>query len=154
MFKVCLIILDGQGIDVILEMSWMKRHKALLDTTVRVVHLDSLVHGSTALQLSLPSVAPPSAYHTAAQNLEGIPIACEFPDVFSEDLSGMPLDWDVEFTIELQPGTTPISRWLYKMTLKELAELKVQLNKLLDKGYIRPSSSPWGCAALFVKKKD
>jgi hypothetical protein len=53
----------------------------------------------------------------------------------------MPLDWDVEFVIELQPGTTPISRWLYKMTPKELAELKVQLNELLDKGYIRPSSS-------------
>jgi hypothetical protein len=66
----------------------------------------------------------------------------------------MPLDWDVEFVIELQPGTTPISRWLYKMTPKELAELKVQLNELLDKGYIRPSSSPWGCPALFVKKKE
>jgi hypothetical protein len=66
----------------------------------------------------------------------------------------MPPDRDVEFVIELQPGTTPISRRPYKMTPKELAELKVQLNELLDKGYIRPSSSPWGCPALFVKKKD
>jgi hypothetical protein len=66
----------------------------------------------------------------------------------------MPSDRDVEFIIELQPGMTPISRWLYKMTPKELAELKVQLNELLDKGYIRPSSSPWGCPVLFVKKKD
>jgi hypothetical protein len=66
----------------------------------------------------------------------------------------MPPDRDVEFFIELQLGTTPISRWSYKMTPKELAELKVQLNELLDKGYIRPSSSPWGCLALFVKKKD
>jgi hypothetical protein len=73
---------------------------------------------------------------------------------FPEDLSGMPPDRDVEFVIELQPGTTPISRWPYKMTPKELAELKVQLNELLDKGYILPSSSPWGCPALFVKKKD
>jgi hypothetical protein len=66
----------------------------------------------------------------------------------------MPSDRDVEFTIELQPYTVPISRQPYKMTPKELAELKVQLNDLLDKGYICPISSPWGCPALFVKKKD
>jgi hypothetical protein len=95
-----------------------------------------------------------AVHHTVAQNLEDIPVACEFPDVFSEDLPGMPPDRDVEFIIELQPGTTPISRRPYNMTLKELAELKVQLDELLDKGYICPSSSPWGCSALFVKKKD
>jgi hypothetical protein len=99
-------------------------------------------------------VVTPPVHHTAAQNLEDIPVACEFPDIFSEDLSGMPPDRDVEFIIELHPGTTPISRRSYKMTPKELAELKVQLNELLDKGYIRPSSSPWGCSTLFVKKKD
>jgi hypothetical protein len=66
----------------------------------------------------------------------------------------MPPDQDVEFVIELQPSTAPISRRSYKMTPKELAELKVQLNELLDKGYIHPSSSPWDCPALFVKKKD
>jgi hypothetical protein len=81
-------------------------------------------------------------------------VACEFPDVFSKDLSDMPPNWDVEFIIELQPGMTPISRRPYKMTPKELVELKVQLNELLGKGYICPSSSPWGCPALFVKKKD
>jgi hypothetical protein len=81
-------------------------------------------------------------------------VACEFSDVFSEDLSGMPPNRDIEFTIELQSGTAPISRWPYKMTPKELAELNVQLNELLDKGYIRPSSSLWDCLALFVKKKD
>jgi hypothetical protein len=92
--------------------------------------------------------------HTAAQSLEDIPIACEFPDVFPEELPGMPPDQAVEFTIELQPDTAPISRWPYKMTPKELAELKVQLNKLLDKGYIYPISSPWVYPALFVKKKN
>jgi hypothetical protein len=81
-------------------------------------------------------------------------VAREFPDVFLEDLPGMPSDRDVEFTIELQPYTVPISRQPYKMTPKELAKLKVQLNDLLDKGYICPISSPWGCPALFVKKKD
>jgi hypothetical protein len=81
-------------------------------------------------------------------------VACKFPDVFPKDLPGMPPDRDVEFIIELQPGTTPISRRPYKMTLKELAELKVQLKELLDKGYICLSSSPWGCPSLFMKKKD
>jgi hypothetical protein len=66
----------------------------------------------------------------------------------------MPLDWDIEFTIELQPSTVLIFRWPYKMTPMELAELKIQLKELLDKGYIHPSSSPWGYPALFVKKKD
>jgi hypothetical protein len=153
-FKVCLIVLEGQRIDVILGMGWMKRHKVLLDTTAWVVHIDSPVHGSTTIQLSLPSVVPSSVHHTASQNLDDILVACEFSDVFPKDLPGMPPDRDVEFVIELQPGTTPISRRPYKMTPKELAELKVQLNELLDKGYIRPSSSPWGCPALFVKKKD
>jgi hypothetical protein len=111
-------------------------------------------HGTQVLQLLAIPAATPSVHHTAAQNLEDNLVACEFPDVFPEDLQSMPLDRDVKFVIELQPGTTPISRRPYKMTLKELAELKVQLNELLDKGYIRPSSSPWGCPTLFMKKKD
>jgi hypothetical protein len=77
-------------------------------------------------------------------------VAHELPD----DLLGVPLDRDVEFTIELQPSTTPVSQRPYKMTPKELAELKLQLKELLHKGYIRLSSSPWGCPALFVKNKD
>jgi hypothetical protein len=60
----------------------------------------------------------------------------------------------VLFVIELQPGTTAISKRAYRMPPKELVELKTQLQELLDKGFIRPSSSPWGCRALFVKKKD
>jgi hypothetical protein len=66
----------------------------------------------------------------------------------------MPPDRDVEFVIELQPVTAPISKRPYRMPPKELAELKTQLQELIDKGYIRLSSSPWGCPALFVKKKD
>jgi hypothetical protein len=120
----------------------MKKHKAMLDTAAQMVHLDSPIHGGTTLHLSLPSVVPPSVHHTSAKNLEGIPLACEFPDVLLEDLPGMPLDRDVEFAIELQPSTAPISRRSYKMTPNELAELKVQLNELLDKGYIHLSSLP------------
>jgi hypothetical protein len=66
----------------------------------------------------------------------------------------MPPDRDIEFTIELQPGTAPISKRPYRMPPNELAELKIQLQDPLNKGYIRPSASPWGCPALFMKKKD
>jgi hypothetical protein len=153
-YKTCFIVLEGQGIDIILGMGWMKAHKALLDTTIRVIHLDSPIHGIHVLQLSSPSAANPSVHHTVAQSLEDIPVGYKFPDDFTKGLPDMPPDREVEFIIELQFGTAPISRRPYKMTPKELAELKVQLNELLDKGYIHPSSSPSGCPALFVKKKD
>jgi hypothetical protein len=80
-------------------------------------------------------------------------VVCEFPDVFLDELPGLPPDRDVEFAIELIPGTAPISRRPYRMPPNELAELKKQLQDLLKKGLIRPSSSEWGCPALFVKKK-
>jgi hypothetical protein len=100
-YKTCLIVLERQGIDVILGMSWIERHMALLDTAARVVHLDSLEHVSVTLQLASTPVPTVLVRHTVAQNLDDIPIAYEFPDVFSEDLLGMPPDRDVEFTIEL-----------------------------------------------------
>ena len=89
-----------------------------------------------------------------AKVMADIPVVCDFLDVFPDDLPGLPPDRDVEFKIELLPGTTPISRRSYRMPPNELAELKTQLNELLKKGLIRPSSSPWGCPAIFVKKKD
>jgi hypothetical protein len=83
-----------------------------------------------------------------------IPLVYEYADVFLDELRGMPLDRDIEFAIELQPGMAPISKRPYWMPPAELAELKKQLQEFLDKGFIRPSTSPWGCPALFVKKKD
>jgi hypothetical protein len=78
---------------------------------------------------------------------------CEFPDVFPDELPGLPSDMDVEFVIELIPGTAPISRRPYWMPPDELAELKKQLEELLKKRFIWPSKSKCGCPALFVKKK-
>ncbi|RVX14555.1 Transposon Ty3-G Gag-Pol polyprotein [Vitis vinifera] len=86
--------------------------------------------------------------------LEDIPIVREYPDVFPEDLPGLPPEREVEFTIDLVPGTGPMSKAPYRMAPVELKELKVQLQELLDKGFIRPSVSPWGAPVLFVKKKD
>jgi hypothetical protein len=112
----------------------MKEYKAVLDIAARTVHLESPTHGSVVLKLPSPTSIASALHHTTTQNLEDIPVACEFPGVFPEDLPGMPLDRDVEFVIELQPDTTPISRRSYKMTSKELAELKVQLINYWTKG--------------------
>ena len=86
--------------------------------------------------------------------LEDIPIVKEFPDVFPNDILGLPSDREVEFTIYLIPGTEPISIPPYRMAPAELRELKAQLEELLSKGFIRPSISPWGAPVLFVNKKD
>jgi hypothetical protein len=110
LYKPRLIVLDVQGLGIILSMGWMRAHKVLPDTATRVVQLDSSLYGTQVLQLSVIPVATPSVHHTTAQNLEDIPVACEFPNVFPEDLPGMPPDRDVEFVIELQPGTAPICR--------------------------------------------
>ena len=90
---------------------------------------------------------------TVVKEIRDIPIVCEFPDVFPEDLPGLPPNRDVQFGIDLKPGTAPISRRAYRMPPKELAELKTQLQELIDKGFIQPSSSPWGCPTIFVKKE-
>ena len=86
--------------------------------------------------------------------VDEIPIVREFPDVFPDDIAGLSSEREVEFTIDLIPRTKPISIPPYRMAPTELRELKAQLEELLSKGFIRPSISPWGAPALFVKKKD
>ena len=81
-------------------------------------------------------------------------VVCKYVDVFPDDLPGLPPHRDVDFGIELHPGTSPISMTPHRMTPVELQELRVQLQELLDKGFIRPSTSPWGAPVLFTKKKD
>ena len=83
-----------------------------------------------------------------------MPVVCEYPDVFPDELPGMPPDQDIEFIIELIPGAVSIYKKPYRMGSEELAELKKQLEKQLRKGFIRPSASPWGSPVLFVAKKD
>jgi len=83
-----------------------------------------------------------------------IRVVQEYLDVFPEDLPGMPPDREIEFVIELVLGTAPIYKRPYRMDANQLAELKDQIQDLLDKGYIRPSTSPWGAPIIFVPKKD
>ena len=87
-------------------------------------------------------------------DLGEIPVVKDFLDFFSEELPGLPLDRKIEFGIDVPLGTQPISISPYRMAPLELRELKVQLQDLLDKGFICPSTSPWGGLVLFVKKKD
>jgi hypothetical protein len=87
-------------------------------------------------------------------SLNEIRVAQEYPEVFLKDLPCMPPDRDIEFIIELLPGTPPISKRPYRMSVNELVELKKQIAELQSKGFIRPSSSPWGAPVLFVEKKD
>ncbi|XP_070677834.1 uncharacterized protein [Malus domestica] len=90
----------------------------------------------------------------ASTSIEEVGVVKHYPDVFPDDLPGLPPDREVEFAIDLLPGTDPISLTPYRMAPAELRELKIQLQELLDKGFIQPSSSPWGAPVLFVRKKD
>ena len=89
-----------------------------------------------------------------AGQLEALEVVREFLNVFSQDLPGLPPDREVEFTIDLLPGTAPISKVPYRMTPIELVEVKKQIQDLLCKGFIKPSTSPWGAPILLAKKKD
>jgi hypothetical protein len=152
-FPTNMIVLKGQDIDVILGMNWLAQHKATLNTDQRTIRLS---HNQEEILLSIPIPAKTIGrlYEAIIQEVKDIPIVCEFPDVFLEDLPGLPHERDVEFVIELKPGTAPISRRSYRMPPIELPELKIQLQDLLEKGFIWPTLSPWGCPAIFVKKKD
>ncbi|GJX60822.1 putative reverse transcriptase domain-containing protein [Tanacetum coccineum] len=88
------------------------------------------------------------------KRLEDVPIVRDFPEVFPEDLPGLPPTRQVEFQIDLIPGAAPVARAPYRLAPSEMKELSEQLKELSDKGFIRPSSSPWGAPVLFVKKKD
>ena len=88
------------------------------------------------------------------QDLDLPRVVCKYENVFPDELLGLPPQRVVDFGIELHPGTSPISMTQYKMAPVELQELRVQLQELLDKGFIRPSTSSWGAPVLFAKKKD
>jgi hypothetical protein len=126
-FSVRLIILEGQGIDVILGMNWMKRHKAALDISARLVHLDSPTFGKIYLHLPLVARLQASIHTIVTKSLDEIPMVHEYSDVSPDDLPGMTPDMAIEFKIELQPGTTPVYKRPYPMASNELVEMKTWL---------------------------
>jgi hypothetical protein len=152
--KTTLLVLGLENVDIILGANWMTRHQEVLDVASHIVEINSLICGSFTLFLPSQDSTQSCAFAMTELPLKKILVVCEYADVFPDELPGMPPDRDIEFAIELQPGTTPISKRPYRMPPAKLVELKKQLQELLDKGFIRPSTSPWGCPALFVKKKD
>jgi len=87
-------------------------------------------------------------------DINKFPVVCKYLDVFPEDVPGLPPQREIKFTIDLVPGSRPMSIAPYRMSPLELAKLKKQIEELLDKQFIRPSVSPWGAPVLLVKKKD
>jgi hypothetical protein len=171
-----LIIFDIHGFDVILGMDWLSSNHAIIDchhkeiifrlsseaefkfigTKVNVApRLISAVQCKRLLQDGCQAyLACLVDTPLEEKKIEEIPVVQEFSDVFPEDLQELPPDREIEFCIELTPGAAPVSKAPYRMAPAELKELKEQLQELLDKGFIRPSVSPWGAPVLFVKKKD
>jgi hypothetical protein len=152
--RTTILILGLDSVDIILGTKWLSRHQAVIDIAARAIEIHSPTGGEITLYLPKQGCTRSCAFTLIESPVERIPVVCEYPDVFPDELPGMPPDRDIEFAIELQPGTAPISKRPYRMPPVELAELKKQLQELLDKGFIHPSTSPWGCSALFVKKKD
>ena len=175
-FLADLILLDIHDFDVILGMDWLSRHHATVDCYRKEVRLcrpgqtevvfyglrkplpNSIMTAIKANKMLRKSYSGYLAYATEVRDsgsrLEDIPVVREFADVFPEDLLGIPLDREIDFQIELAPGTEPISKAPYRMAPLELKELKVHMEELVSKGFVRPSTSPWGAPVLFVKKND
>jgi hypothetical protein len=140
-------------------MDWLNKHNGLIDCAKKAVRLapsngkeleyvvENLVTDKEASNRIVLN------YLDAASTLD-IRTIFEYSDVFLEELPGMLPEREIEFVIELVPGTAPIFKRPYRMTTDQLAELKEQLQELLDKGYIRPSASSWGASIISVLKKD
>jgi hypothetical protein len=127
LIKTDLLLLDLEGMDVLLGMNWMTQHQMSLDISSRIVEIDSPEYEPTILYLPQQKYLNPCTYATIGIKLNDIPTVCEYSDVFPDDLLGMPPDRDIEFIIELQPDIAPISKRSYRMSPNELAELKIQL---------------------------
>ncbi|KAL9268383.1 Transposon Ty3-I Gag-Pol polyprotein-like protein, partial [Drosera capensis] len=171
-----LIVLDLHDFEIVLGMNWLERYKAVMDCKKKTIRLQSpkggrlIFHGDGSrpdLQLVSAIMASKllkkgcqgflcSLESTTQHELcvDDIPVVRDYPDVFPDELPGLPPTRELDISIELVPGAAPISKAPYRMAPAELKELKTQLEELLEKGYIRPSVSPWGAPVLFVKKKD
>jgi hypothetical protein len=150
--------MGNQGLDVILGMNWLHRNQATVSCDKRTVKLVSPSRKEVVTKLYLPELEG-ACHHLSVDDKESNPIKAirivsEFPDVFPKELPGMPPERKVEFAIDLISSTAPISKRAYRVSEPELVELKKQIDELLEKGYIRPCTSPWATPMLFVEKKD
>ena len=171
-----LIELSFREFDVILGMDWMSRHQVVVDFRMKRVtlrtpsgeevtfidersnHLSNVTSATTARTMVRKGCESYLEYvidtKKAEPSLSNIPTVSDYPDVFSKELPGLPPQREIEFAIDVVQGATSASITLYRMAPLELKQLKLQLQELLEKGFIRPSVSPWGAPVLFVEKKD
>ncbi|KAL5570640.1 hypothetical protein UlMin_027215 [Ulmus minor] len=172
-----LIVLDMHDFDVILGMDWLSKYNATIDCRKRRVIFEPMgeekfkfvgkpkksgtpIISALKAKKMLSNGCVGYLVHVVDTTIdtilkpEDVHVVRNFLEVFPEDLPGLPPDREIEFEIELLPGTSPISKAPYRMAPTELKELKEQLQELLDKKFIRRSYSPWGAPVLFVKKKD
>ncbi|GJY54889.1 putative reverse transcriptase domain-containing protein [Tanacetum coccineum] len=182
-FNINLMPVELGSFDAIIGMDWLAKYQAVIVCSEKIVripwrnktliiHGDGSNHGNVT-RLNIISCTKAQKYmekgfpiflaHITAKEvedksekkrLEDVPIVQDFPEVFPEDLPGLPPTRQVEFQIDLVPGAAPVARAPYRLAPSEMKELSEQLKELSDKGFIRPSSSPWGAPVLFVKKKD
>jgi hypothetical protein len=158
-FPANLIVMGTQGIDVILGINWLDKYQAVINCDKRTIKLVSPLGEEVVTELVSPEPRKEGCHQMTidrkeANPLETIKVVSEFLDVFSKDLLGMPPERKVEFAIYLLPGIAPISKRAHRVSRLELVDLKKQIDKLSEKGYIRPSTSPWVIPILFVEKKD
>ncbi|GJT11607.1 putative reverse transcriptase domain-containing protein [Tanacetum coccineum] len=182
-FNINLMPVELGSFDVIVGMDWLAKYHAVIDCAEKIVRIPwgnetLIVHGDgsswgNGTRLNIISCTKTHKYllkghhvflahvtmkkaedKSKEKRLEDVPIVQDFPEVFPEDLPGIPPTRQVEFQIDLIPGAAPVARAPYRLALSEMKELSDQLKELSDKGFIRPSSSPWGAPVLFVKKKD
>ncbi|GJV35520.1 putative reverse transcriptase domain-containing protein [Tanacetum coccineum] len=155
-FDIDLIPFGHGSFDVIIGMDWLSNYKAEIICHEKVVRIP-LPDGKVLRVLGERPEEKARLLMSAKaseKKQEEIVVVRDFPEVFPDDLSGLPPIREIEFRIELTPGATPVAKSPYRLAPSELEELSGQLKELQDKGFIRPSSSPWGAPVLFVKKKD
>ncbi|KAI3725499.1 hypothetical protein L1987_65289 [Smallanthus sonchifolius] len=175
-FSVDLIPIDLGSFDVVIGMDWLSKHRAEIICSEKIVRIPLSngevldVHGDKPGR-SLNIISCMKAWkflkkgsYTFLANvvekrseelkIQDIPIVGDYPEVFPEDLPELPPSLQVEFRIDLVPGAAPVARSPYRLAPSELQELSNQLQELLEKGFIRPSFSPWGAPVLFMKKND
>ena len=172
LLTVDLRIMDMSEFNVILGMDWLTTYRVVIDCEHRRVSIYTQDGTRVVFQGDKHDILPQTEYESRCQgqlagwlailtledevrpDLDLPRVVCEYADVFPDELPGLPPQRDVDFSIELHPGASPISMTPLRMAPVELQELRVPLQELLDKGFIRPSTSPWGTQVIFSKKKD
>ena len=164
--------MDMSEFEVILGMDWLTTYRVVIDCERKRVTAYTQDDTRVVFQGDKHDILPHAVYESRCQgqlagwlasltledeerlDLDLPRVVCEYVDVFPDELPGLPPHRDVDFGIELHPSTSPISITQHRMAPVELQELRVKLQELLHKGFIRPSTSPWGTPVLFAKKKD